>query len=220
MPIPDIPKPPISIEPPSASVDVPVPSSSHVNREEIGKFINEQENQNTTKKRTLSDIKKLEKYMIDHGETRKVHEIPMEELDEKIAGFLMTIKKPDGEDNEPSSIRNMISSFDRKVRRHGYKYSTIRSETNAFSLTRETLKVNNPFCPVNLDILFSKSIRKLKYKKENYYKTLKSFAKLSENKKSLVIYSCFPMMYSKTFLFFSTVLRYPDPEDLFFNSVI
>ena len=140
--------------------------------------------------------------MTDHEETRKVHEIPMDELDEKIAGFLMTIKKPDGEDYEPSSIRNMILSFDRKLRRHGYKYSIIRSETNAFSLTRETLKVNNPFCPVNLDILFSKSIRKLKYKKENYYKTLKSFTKLSENKKSLVIFSCFPMMYSKTFLFF------------------
>ena len=54
MPIPDIPKPPISIEPPSASVDVPVPSSSHVNREEIEKFINEQENQNTTKKLCLT----------------------------------------------------------------------------------------------------------------------------------------------------------------------
>ena len=72
----------------------------------------------------------------------------MKELDEKTAGFLMTIKKPDGEDYKPSSIRNMISSFDRKLRRHGYKYSIIGSETNAFSLTRETLKVNNPFCPV------------------------------------------------------------------------
>ena len=74
MPIPDIPKPPKSIEPPSASVDVPVPASSQVNREE--KIINEQENQNTTtkKKEPLSDIKKLEKYMTDHGETRKVHE--------------------------------------------------------------------------------------------------------------------------------------------------
>lgn len=140
------------METPQPKIQMPTPSttdtkiiSEHVQslpgRDDVQQFINDQENKNTMKK-TLSDIKKLDKFMAERGEKRKLHTIPMEELDQHIASFIMTIKKPDGEDYEPTSIRNMISSFDRKLGRQGYAYRIISTTTNAFNLTRETLKVS------------------------------------------------------------------------------
>ena len=54
---------------------------------------------------------------------KPANEIPMEELDEKNPGFRMVIKKPQGDDHESSSICNMISSFDKNLRKQRYHNS-------------------------------------------------------------------------------------------------
>ena len=48
---------------------------------------------------------------------------PWKDLMKKNPGFLMTSKKSQGDDYETSSICNMISSFDKNLRKHGYEHS-------------------------------------------------------------------------------------------------
>jgi hypothetical protein len=42
------------------------------------------------------------------------------ELDSIMVNFIIAAKKKDGSDYEPTSLRGIISSIDRKLRRHRY----------------------------------------------------------------------------------------------------
>ena len=74
------------------------------------------------------------------GESRQVQEIEVDQLDEYVANFVLSARKENGNQNEPSSLRNIISSLDRKLKRHKYPESIMRADTNAFCLTRDALK--------------------------------------------------------------------------------
>ncbi len=103
-----------------------------INNDDFHDFVNEQENKSTLRK-TIWDIDKFNKLLRLKGEVREMKDIPPEELDTLVAGFILSVRKADGGEYEPSSIRNMVSSLDRKLRRHSYPESIINSKS-AFSL--------------------------------------------------------------------------------------
>jgi hypothetical protein len=74
-------------------------------------------------------------------EVREIQQIPHEELNTLLASFILTIGKKDGSEYEPFTLRGMISSIDRKPRRHKYAHSIISNcNDTAFNLTRQALK--------------------------------------------------------------------------------
>ena len=106
---------------------------------EVQDFIDNQENVNTLKK-TKNDIMKFRRFLETKDETREIHHIDVDQLDEYVANFILSVRKQNGEEYEPTSIRGIVSSLDRKLRRHGYAHSIIAEKTTAFSLTRNALK--------------------------------------------------------------------------------
>jgi len=53
-------------------------------------------------------------------------------LDEYVANYILSVPKADGAEYECTSIRNIVSSLDRKPKRHKYPFCLIAEQTNAF----------------------------------------------------------------------------------------
>ncbi len=102
--------------------------------EDVRDFVKKQENRSTLRK-TIGDIEKFNQFFKIKGENREMKDIPPVELDILVSNFILSVRKTDGSEYEPTTIRNMISSFDRKLRRHSYPESIINSKT-AFTLTK------------------------------------------------------------------------------------
>ncbi|XP_048241068.1 zinc finger MYM-type protein 2-like [Haliotis rufescens] len=97
-------------------------------QEEIQQFIKAQENKNTAKK-TNSNMTTLAKWLEQNrGETRPLQSIPPHRLNSHLCKFFMDARKSNGENYEPSSLKGMLSSFNRHLREHNYAYCLIRSE--------------------------------------------------------------------------------------------
>jgi hypothetical protein len=65
----------------------------------------------------------------------------MTELDELLAMFLRSIKKEDGTDYEPSSLRGYISTFGRVPQENGYQFTIAKSSRQGFPLKNQTKSV-------------------------------------------------------------------------------
>lgn len=111
----------------------------NLSAEDVATFIEEQDNKNTLRK-TLTDINKFKRFLETKGEARDIHEISVDQLDAYLANFVLSIRKSDGTEYEPSSIRNIISSVDRKLQRNRYSFLIMRGSGPEFSLTRDALK--------------------------------------------------------------------------------
>ncbi|XP_045163862.2 uncharacterized protein LOC123528196 [Mercenaria mercenaria] len=111
----------------------------HVNSDDINTFIDQQSNKNTLTK-TMNDLKLLNSFFNEPavGETRLLHEIPVSELAPLLSRFLLSVKKSNSEDYEPGSLRGMVSSFDRQLRR--YNYGEYIATGPGFAQVREVLK--------------------------------------------------------------------------------
>lgn len=109
-----------------------------LNNEDIQKFVKEQENKSTLRK-TLGDIEKFNRFLRMKGEKREMKDIAPDELDIFVANFILSVRKADGGEYEPSTIRNMVSSLERKLRRQSYPVSILNSKTE-FNLTKDTLR--------------------------------------------------------------------------------
>ena len=72
------------------------------------------------------------------NEQRAIHQIPVAELNSHIAQFFLTVRKRTGEEYEPVTLRSMMSSFERYLKRHNYGISLISGYE--FSKVREVLK--------------------------------------------------------------------------------
>ena len=106
---------------------------------EVRQKILDAENKNTLKK-TLQDVSKFRRFLKNKHETRAIHEIPAEILDELLANFILSIKKIDGSEYEPTTIRNIVSSIDRHLKRHKYPVRIMQeSSTTYFQLSRDAL---------------------------------------------------------------------------------
>ena len=91
----------------------------------IETFIEEQENQNTVKK-TKRDVAFLTEFLQTKGETRiEIDEIPPAELNEVLSEFILSLRTKEGQDYKPSSLRGMVASFERHLKRKSYPVSII-----------------------------------------------------------------------------------------------
>ena len=116
-------------------------SSRFVNYDsiEIEKFIQDKENKNTLRK-ILYDVNLFKSFLQSKNEVREFHTISHTELDVYLANFILSVRKKGGEEFEPTSLRSMISSIDRSLRRHRYKESIMQSPANIFNATKQALK--------------------------------------------------------------------------------
>ena len=133
----------------------------------MNEFIADQENKNTRAK-TERDVKLLKAFLTVKGESRKPEELtPQEptsfpgsfisrpggremkepgnevaqELNEYLSEFILNVKRKDGEDYEPSSLRGLIASFNRHFKEQKYPGSII--EGAEFEQTRKCLEARS-----------------------------------------------------------------------------
>ncbi|XP_031568117.1 uncharacterized protein KIAA1958-like [Actinia tenebrosa] len=103
----------------------------------VDDFIYEQENKNTQAK-TNRDVKLLKVFLQSKKEHREVENIPPAELNELLSEFILTVRTVEGKNYEPTSLRGMIASFERFLKRKNYQVSIINDL--AFEKTRKTLQ--------------------------------------------------------------------------------
>ena len=83
----------------------------------ISEFIEQQENKNKRRK-TLQDIELLQEFLSSRNESRKVEDISVEQLNEYLSEFIISVrKKEDNGEYEPSSLRSMFASFERYLKK-------------------------------------------------------------------------------------------------------
>ena len=83
----------------------------------VKQFIEDQENENTRKK-TQQNVALLKEFLTLKNESRLVEEIPPKELNAYISEFIITVQKKDNnEDCEPSSLRSLMASFERYLKK-------------------------------------------------------------------------------------------------------
>ena len=89
--------------PKSRFVELPISPNS---------FIKTKENKRTTSK-TSCHINLLKNFLESKQEPRSPEDIPPPELNNFLMEFLLSVRQHNGAEYEPSTLRNMISSFDR-----------------------------------------------------------------------------------------------------------
>ncbi|KXJ06675.1 Uncharacterized protein KIAA1958 [Exaiptasia diaphana] len=106
----------------------------------IDSFIQEQTNRNTLSK-TRRDIGLLNEFLQNKGEERILEQIPPSELNNYISEFIVVVRRKDGEEFEPSSLRGLICSFNRYLKTKGYPANII--EDKEFEQVRAALKAKS-----------------------------------------------------------------------------
>ena len=79
--------------------------------EENASFTEDQENANT-KKKTVSDLKLFNEFLNSEEEERNIENIPAAELQQLAKKFVLGVRKKNGEEYEPSSLRGFLQSVD------------------------------------------------------------------------------------------------------------
>ena len=85
----------------------------------VEEFILEHENKNTAQK-TERDVRLLERFLKTKDEDRKIEDIPAAELNEFISEFIISVRTKDGNEYEPTSLRSLMASFERHLKKKGY----------------------------------------------------------------------------------------------------
>ena len=134
-------------DPPSVTVPQQTTGTSRfvpTNDINITEFIDGQSNRNTLSK-TFYDLKILREFMHlpEINETREIQDIPINELSHLLSRFFISVRRADGSEYEPSSLRVMLSSFDRQLRRHNY--GDYLATSPKFAQVREVLKSKQKF---------------------------------------------------------------------------
>lgn len=103
----------------------------------VEEFILEHENKNTAQK-TERDVRLLERFLKTKDEDRKIEDIPAAELNEFISEFIISVRTKDGNEYEPTSLRSLMASFERHLKKKGYSASIINDLV--FEKTRKVLQ--------------------------------------------------------------------------------
>ena len=91
----------------------------------VEQFIEDQENENTKKKTNKKTL--LKEFLTVENESRLMEEMAPKELNAYISEFIITVRKKDNnEDYEPSSLRSLMASFERYLKKK--KNSTFLSK--------------------------------------------------------------------------------------------
>ncbi|XP_052215505.1 uncharacterized protein LOC127834005 [Dreissena polymorpha] len=126
-------------ETPNSSLESPLVQNEFkdINVSDVQQFIKNEENKNTAKK-TLNDTNKFKRFLASRGEYREMHHIEVDVLDDYISTFILSLQKSNSTEYEPTSIRGILGSLDRKLKRHRFPYSIMAGSGPQFSLTRQT----------------------------------------------------------------------------------
>lgn len=107
-----------------------------IDENSVDDFINQQTNQATARK-TISDIRTLTQFLHVKNETREIHTIPPKELNVLLSQFFISARKSDGENYEPTSLKGMFCSFNRALKKYDYGHDLNKSIY--FAKTRDAL---------------------------------------------------------------------------------
>ena len=101
-------------------------------------YVESTENRNT-KEKTKRDVQLFEEFLRkEDNDLREVHTIAPAELNKYLAEFILSVRRKDGEDYEPSSLRCLVSSLERHLKKNYYPVSIINDKQ--FELTRKSLQ--------------------------------------------------------------------------------
>ena len=105
-------------------------------RDEIQRLLQKNTNANTAKS-TKNWVSKFSKWAIENQVHPELEEIPESELDGVLQRFFAQIRKNDGENYEPESLKVMQASLDRYLRDKGCTYSILKDSN--FTTSRKVL---------------------------------------------------------------------------------
>ncbi|XP_015774306.1 PREDICTED: zinc finger MYM-type protein 2-like [Acropora digitifera] len=94
-----------------------------------------------TLSKTLRDVSLLTEFLNSKNECRRIEKIPPEDLNEYISEFIIAVRRKDGEDYEPSSLRGLICSFNHHLKACKYPCSVI--EDSQFEQVRQVLEAQS-----------------------------------------------------------------------------
>ncbi|XP_052233207.1 uncharacterized protein KIAA1958-like [Dreissena polymorpha] len=93
----------------------------------IDNFLNENEKMNT-KKKTVSDMKLFNQFLLHKQDSRNVENIPAHDLNNLICEFLLGVTKKDGSEYEPTTLRGIIGSIDRYLKHNNSTISLMNDK--------------------------------------------------------------------------------------------
>ena len=117
-----------------------------IDQESIMKFIGEQANANTVRK-TEHDVKLFKEFLKSQSVFREVEELVPAELDILFGNFLVAVKKADGSDYEPSTIRGLMSSLDRYLKTKYYPHTV--NQNPLFPHSNQSIKAKMSYLKAN-----------------------------------------------------------------------
>ena len=92
-----------------------------------------------TKEKTKRDVQPFEEFLRKKkNDLREVHTIVPAELNKYLAEFIPSVRHKDREDYEPSSLRCLVSSLERHLKKTDYLVSIINDKK--FELARKSLQ--------------------------------------------------------------------------------
>ncbi|XP_028413918.1 uncharacterized protein LOC114536765 [Dendronephthya gigantea] len=113
-------------------------SSSRFVAVNVDCFIEEKKNDNT-KRKTESDLRLFRQYLKQvHDTEEDLETIEPERLDAYMAEFFVAVRKPNGRQYEPLSLRSFFASFCRYLK--GKRYPEQLTDSALFNKSREALK--------------------------------------------------------------------------------
>ena len=90
----------------------------------LDEFIEKQSNKNTLSK-TNRDVSLLKEFLRAKEVYKEIENLEAKELDEVLCAFIVEVKKKDGGEYEPTTLRSFMSSFDHYLRKKGYPTTII-----------------------------------------------------------------------------------------------
>ena len=70
----------------------------------------------------------LSEFLKSKQENRKIEEIQPQELNDFLSEFIVTVRRNDGGDYEPSSLMGFIASFNRQLKNVKYSKSIVEDQ--------------------------------------------------------------------------------------------
>lgn len=124
-PVPDTQGPAAPIARPTQALTSSTPTSASfavATGADLQRFADKNKNRNTTKT-TLTWANRFETWRTVRQLEYKLEDIPRSELDGILQRFFAEVRKQDGREYEPESLRTMLASLDRYLREKGRTYS-------------------------------------------------------------------------------------------------